>query len=60
MPNFLITPPPFSFYTHPDNLSSLDALLKALADLDDLCMSVDEAYQKSLQEGQYERWHEES
>ena len=45
---------------HPDNLSSLDALLKALSDLDDLCVTIDEAYQKSLQEGRFERWNEES
>ena len=43
-----------------DNLSSLDALLKALSDLDDLCVTMDEAYQKSLQQGQFERWNEES
>ena len=44
----------------PDNLSSLDALLKALSDLDNLCVTIDEAYQKSLQEGLFERWNEES
>ncbi|EPS93365.1 hypothetical protein FOMPIDRAFT_1170600 [Fomitopsis schrenkii] len=43
-----------------DNLSSLDALLKALSDLDDLCVTIDEAYQKNLQEARYERWNEES
>ncbi|KZT64560.1 RBP11-like subunits of RNA polymerase [Daedalea quercina L-15889] len=43
-----------------DNLSSLDALLQALSNLDDLCITIDEAYQKNLGEGQYERWDEQS
>lgn len=47
-------------FAHADNLSSLDALLKALSDLDDLCVTIDEAYQKNLQEARYERWNEES
>ncbi|KAH9833150.1 RBP11-like subunits of RNA polymerase [Rhodofomes roseus] len=43
-----------------DNLSSLEALLQALSDLDDLCVTIDEAYQKSLREDHYEQWEEQS
>ena len=43
-----------------DGLSSLTALIQALKDLDDLCVTIDEEYSKSLQNDQYERWDEKS
>ncbi|KAI0739123.1 RBP11-like subunits of RNA polymerase [Daedaleopsis nitida] len=43
-----------------DGLSSLTALLDALKNLDDLCVTIDEAYTQSLQSDQYERWDEKS
>jgi len=43
-----------------DGLSSLDALLEALANLDDVCDSVEGKYRASLTEGRYERWEEKS
>jgi hypothetical protein len=43
-----------------DHLSSLDALLDALASLDTLFLSVQAKYLASLQEGRYERWDERS
>ncbi|KAI5888460.1 DNA-directed RNA polymerase [Schizophyllum commune] len=43
-----------------DNLSSLDALLKALDDLDDVCKTIDDAYKTSLKLDNYERFHEDS
>lgn len=43
-----------------DNLSSLQALLTALSDLDDLCQTIEGAYQSSLKHGKYERWDEKS
>ncbi|RXW21519.1 hypothetical protein EST38_g4328 [Candolleomyces aberdarensis] len=41
-----------------DNLSSLDALIKALDDLDNLCNTVEDAYLESLREEKFERWDE--
>ncbi|KAI0735821.1 RBP11-like subunits of RNA polymerase [Earliella scabrosa] len=43
-----------------DGLSSLTALLEALKNLDDLCVTIDEAYNQSLRTDQYERWDEKS
>ena len=43
-----------------DGLSSLAALLQALKDLDDLCVTIDDAYTQSLQNDKYERWDEKS
>lgn len=43
-----------------DKLSSLTALITALADLDSLCETVEGAYAKSLTEDQFERWEEKS
>ncbi|KAJ7461745.1 RBP11-like subunits of RNA polymerase [Mycena galericulata] len=43
-----------------DNLSSLSALITALADLDALCVTIEEAYMTSLKEEKYERWDERS
>ncbi|TRM62328.1 DNA-directed RNA polymerase [Schizophyllum amplum] len=43
-----------------DDLSSLDALLTALDDLDDVCKTVDESYRTSLKSDNYERFHEDS
>ena len=43
-----------------DNLSSLDALVQALKDLDDLFVTIDDAYSRSLKNDTYERWNEES
>jgi hypothetical protein len=41
-----------------DNLSSLDALLEALDNLDNLCETIENAYQNSLAKDSYERWDE--
>lgn len=41
-----------------DSLSSLDALITALTDLDNVCESVEDEYLKSLREGDFERWEE--
>ncbi|KAJ3746681.1 RBP11-like subunits of RNA polymerase [Lentinula detonsa] len=43
-----------------DKLSSLQALIKALDDLDNLCDSINEAYIESLQNDDYEKWDEKS
>ena len=43
-----------------DGLSSLTALLEALKNLDDLCVTIDEAYSQSMHQGHYERWDEKS
>ncbi|KAH9946881.1 RBP11-like subunits of RNA polymerase [Amylocystis lapponica] len=43
-----------------DNLSSLTALLTALADLDKLFETIDDTYKESLQRDPIERWDEES
>lgn len=43
-----------------DNLSSLSALITALADLDALCVTIEEKYVESLKEDKYERWDERS
>ena len=52
--------PPTSDFESADGLSSLTALIQALKDLDDLCVTIDEEYSKSLQNDQYERWDEKS
>jgi DNA-directed RNA polymerase I and III subunit RPAC2 len=41
-----------------DNLSALDALLKALTELDKICEAVEDGYLDSLREGKFERWDE--
>jgi hypothetical protein len=52
---------PSDWPCHPsDNLSSLDALLDALVNLDDLFAAIDGAYAASLAEDKYERWDEQS
>jgi len=43
-----------------DNLSSLDALLDALGNLDNLCEAIEDAYIGSLRENQHEVWNEKS
>ncbi|KAL1946224.1 hypothetical protein VTO73DRAFT_15351 [Trametes versicolor] len=43
-----------------DGLSSLTALIQALKDLDELCVTIDGKYAKSLEGGQFERWDEKS
>ncbi|KAF9266977.1 RBP11-like subunits of RNA polymerase [Marasmius fiardii PR-910] len=43
-----------------DQLSSLEALVKALGDLDDLCVSIENKYEASLQDDNYERFEEKS
>ncbi|KAI0087430.1 RBP11-like subunits of RNA polymerase [Irpex rosettiformis] len=43
-----------------DNLSSLEALLEALNNLDNLCDTIEESYSSSLAEGSFERWDEKS
>jgi len=41
-----------------DNLSSLDALITALSDLDKVCETIEDEYLASLREGKFERWNE--
>ncbi|KAJ7164729.1 RBP11-like subunits of RNA polymerase [Mycena crocata] len=41
-----------------DNLSSLSALITALADLDALCGTIEDAYVEDVRKGEYERWDE--
>jgi DNA-directed RNA polymerase I and III subunit RPAC2 len=41
-----------------DNLSSLDALITALTELDKVCEAVEDGYLDSLREGKFERWDE--
>ena len=43
-----------------DNLSSVDALLTALDDLDNLFDTVEQAYKTSLRDDRYEKWDEKS
>ena len=43
-----------------DNLSSLEALLEALNNLDNLCDTVEESYNASLTKDSFERWDEKS
>ena len=43
-----------------DNLSSLDALITALADLDTVCETIEEEYLASLRKGKFETWEEKS
>ncbi|TFK34433.1 DNA-directed RNA polymerase [Crucibulum laeve] len=43
-----------------DNLSSLQALITALSDLDDVCETIEDAYIMSLREDKFERWEEKS
>ncbi|KAF5366135.1 hypothetical protein D9757_010929 [Collybiopsis confluens] len=43
-----------------DNLSSLQALIKALEDLGNLCGAIKDTYQESVQAGDYEKWDEKS
>ncbi|KAJ7610246.1 RBP11-like subunits of RNA polymerase [Mycena polygramma] len=43
-----------------DNLSSLSALITALADLDALCETIEDAYVTDLKKGKFERWEERS
>ncbi|KAL9710361.1 RNA polymerase subunit AC19 [Leucoagaricus gongylophorus] len=43
-----------------DNLSSLDALIDALGNLDNLCEVIEDAYLDSLRENKHEVWIEES
>lgn len=43
-----------------DNLSSLEALLEALNNLDNLCDTVEKSYNASLTEDSFERWDEKS
>jgi len=43
-----------------DKLSSLEALMDALSNLDTLCETIETAYLTSLQHDKYERWQEKS
>ncbi|TCD67430.1 RNA polymerase subunit AC19 [Steccherinum ochraceum] len=43
-----------------DGLSSLDALLTALSNLDDLCLAIGDSYKTSLMQDEYEKWDEKS
>jgi len=43
-----------------DHLSSLEALLAALSDLDALCLAIQDKYVASLREGRHEWWDERS
>jgi DNA-directed RNA polymerase I and III subunit RPAC2 len=44
----------------PDGLSSLNALLEALTNLDAVCETVENKYHSSLATNDYERWEERS
>jgi hypothetical protein len=46
--------------TFPDGLSSLNALLEALTNLDAVCETVENKYHASLATNDYERWEERS
>jgi hypothetical protein len=50
----------FSYRPGADNLSSLDALLSALDNLENLCNTIEDQYSASLQHDDYERWEEKS
>jgi hypothetical protein len=43
-----------------DNLSSLDALITALANLDNVCETIEDGYLNSLIHDSFERWEEKS
>jgi DNA-directed RNA polymerase I and III subunit RPAC2 len=43
-----------------DNLSSLDALITALVNLDTVCETIEEEYLASLRKGKFEMWEEKS
>ncbi|CAK5274843.1 unnamed protein product, partial [Mycena citricolor] len=43
-----------------DSLSSLEALVEALGNLDDLCSTIEDAYVTDLNKGKFERWDERS
>ena len=43
-----------------DNLSSLDALITALANLDKACETIEDSYLNSLIHDTFERWEEKS
>ncbi|KAJ8518476.1 hypothetical protein ONZ45_g4457 [Pleurotus djamor] len=43
-----------------DRLSSLEALIEALNNLDDLCVTIDNKYDQSLKNDSYVRWEEQS
>ncbi len=50
----------FPSYVSSDRLSSLDALITALDNLDDLCKTVEEKYLHSLRSDSFDRWQEKS
>jgi len=41
-----------------DGLSSLDALINALSELDKVCDAIEDKYLESLREDKFERWEE--
>ena len=43
-----------------DKLSSLEALISALANLDKVCETIEDEYLNSLIENKFERWEEKS
>jgi len=43
-----------------DKLSSLDALIEALENLDQVCEAIEDGYIHSLVENTFERWEEQS
>ncbi|KAF8814798.1 RBP11-like subunits of RNA polymerase [Phlegmacium glaucopus] len=43
-----------------DKLSSMDALIAALANLDNLCETIEDEYLASLRDNKFERWEEKS
>ncbi|KAF5356835.1 hypothetical protein D9756_006465 [Leucocoprinus leucothites] len=43
-----------------DDLSSLDALVEALGNLDNLCESIEDTYLEDLRKNNHETWREES
>lgn len=51
---------PTPFHYPADGHSSVEALLKALDDLDSLFVAIDDEYKRSLREDSYERWEEQT
>lgn len=52
----LLTRTPAEAFT--DSLSALQALITALNDLDNLCETIEDAYNASLKNDKIERWDE--
>lgn len=55
---FVITIPPHSTDIFLDNLSSLEALITALDNLDNLCETIEDEFLESLKKDEFEKWDE--